>query len=188
MITNKPRKLITSSTLKMRMCTQCNVTNAINAIANQVIQNLGRSSRNAGLPYFDGTYRDYPAFNRKFLPFQANYHTQSRELVQQFREMFLPGNVTARTRKVEYMETICMRLDVMYNDHTAFIKGLMQETRSVSLIKDGEDERLMDYYVLLQSHIEEAHRAVLVSMLLIPANMEEMVLTLPHWEKSIWEK
>jgi hypothetical protein len=77
---------------------------------------------------------------------------------------------------------------VMYNDHTAFIKGLMQEIRSVSLIKDGEDERLMDYYMLLQSHIEEAHRAVLVSMLLIPANMEEMVLTLPNWEKSIWEK
>jgi hypothetical protein len=28
----------------------------------------------------------------------------------------------------------------------------------VSVIKDGEDERLMDYYVLLQSHIEEARR------------------------------
>lgn len=103
------------------------MTNAINAIANQVIQNSGRSARNAGLPYFDGTYRDYPAFKRKFLSFQANYDTPSRELVQQFREMFLPGNFAARIRKVESMETTCMRLDVMYNNHTAFIKGLMQE-------------------------------------------------------------
>jgi|LakMenEpi03Aug12_release.lakeMendotaPanAssembly.Ray.scaffolds.fasta_scaffold1463442_2 hypothetical protein len=46
----------------------------------------------------------------------------------------------------------------------------------------------MDYYVLLQSHIEEAHRAGVVSMLLIPANMEEMVLTLPNWEKRVWRE
>jgi len=37
------------------------VTNAMNAIANQVIRNSGRSGRNVGLPYFDGTFRDYPA-------------------------------------------------------------------------------------------------------------------------------
>ena len=44
----------------------------------------------------------------------------------------------------------------------------------------------MDYYVLLQSHIEEAHRAGLEEMLLIPANMEEMVHPLPNWEKRVW--
>ncbi len=32
------------------------------AIANQVIRNSGRSGRNAGWPYFDGTFRDYLAF------------------------------------------------------------------------------------------------------------------------------
>jgi hypothetical protein len=37
------------------------MTNAMNAIANQVIRNSGRSRRNAGWPYFDGTFRDYPA-------------------------------------------------------------------------------------------------------------------------------
>jgi hypothetical protein len=54
------------------------------AIANQVIRNSGRATRNAGWPYFDGTYRDYPVFKRKFASFQANYHygTLSRELVQ----------------------------------------------------------------------------------------------------------
>ncbi len=46
------------------------MTNAMNAIVNQVIRNSGRSGRNAGWPYFDGTFRDYPAFKRKFDPFR----------------------------------------------------------------------------------------------------------------------
>jgi hypothetical protein len=50
------------------------MTNAMNAIANLVIRNSGRSGRNAGWPYFDGTFRDYPAFKRKFESFQMNYH------------------------------------------------------------------------------------------------------------------
>ena len=45
------------------------MTNAMNAIANQVIRNSGRSARNAGWPYFEGTFRDYPAFKRKFASF-----------------------------------------------------------------------------------------------------------------------
>ncbi len=44
----------------------------------------------------------------------------------------------------------------------AFIKDLMQEIRGFSMIKEAEDERLMDYYVLLQSHIEEANKAGLL--------------------------
>jgi hypothetical protein len=34
------------------------MTNAMNAIANKVIRNLGRSRWNAGWPYFDRTLRD----------------------------------------------------------------------------------------------------------------------------------
>jgi hypothetical protein len=64
----------------------------------------------------------------------------------------------------------------------------MQEIRSVSVIKDGEDELLMDYYVLLQSHIQEAARAGLLEMLPIPANGEEMVRPLPTWEKRVWRE
>ncbi len=46
---------------------------------------------------------------------------------------------------------------------------------------------LMDYYVLLQSHIEEADKAGLLCMLLIPANMEEVCL-LPNWEARVWRE
>jgi hypothetical protein len=69
-----------------------------------------------------------------------------------------------------------------------FIKDLMQDVKNVTLIKDGDDERLMDYYVMLQSHITEARNAVLLDMLLIPANVEMMVLPLTAWEKRVWRE
>ncbi len=76
------------------------MTNAMNAIANQVIRDSGRSGRNAGWPYFDGTLRDYPAFKRKFESFQMNYHrgTPTRELFQQFREMCLPEKLSTKIK------------------------------------------------------------------------------------------
>jgi len=56
----------------------------------------------------------------------------------------------------------------------------------VTPIKDREDERLMDYNVMLQSHIVEARNTGLLEMLLIPANVEMMVLPLSTWEKRVW--
>jgi hypothetical protein len=83
------------------------MTNVMNAIANQVIRNSGRSARNAGWPYFDGMFRDYPAFKRKFESFRANYHrgTPTQELFQQFREMCLPEKIATRLKSAETMET-----------------------------------------------------------------------------------
>jgi hypothetical protein len=137
----------------------------------------GRSTQNAGWPYFDVTYREYPAFKRKFLLFQANYHqgTSTRKLVLQFREMCLPDKIAVRIKKAESMEVAWRLLDALYNDPMAFIKDLMQEIRGISTIKDGEDECLMDYYMLLQYHMKEAAKAGLACMLLIPANVKEMV-------------
>ncbi len=125
------------------------MTNAMNAIANQVIRNSGRSGQNAGCSYFDGTFRDYPAFKRKFESFQIHYHrgTPSRELFQQFREMCLPEKLAAKIKSAETMENAWIRLDAWFRDKSLVIKDLMQDIRSVTPIKDGDDERLMDYYV-----------------------------------------
>ncbi len=79
-----------------------------------------------------------------------------------------------------------MRFDTWFKDEGAFIKDLMQEIKNVPPIKDGDDERLMDYYVMLQSHIKEARNAELLGMLLITANGEVMVQPLPTWEKRVW--
>jgi hypothetical protein len=64
----------------------------------------------------------------------------------------------------------------------------MQDIRSIPPIKDGDDEHLMDYYMMLQSHIKEARNADLLGMLLIPANAEVMVQPLPSWEKRVWRE
>jgi hypothetical protein len=61
----------------------------------------------------------------------------------------------------------------------------MQDIKNMAPIKDGDDERLMDYYVMLQAHIAEARNAYLLNMLLIPANVELMVLPLTAWEKRV---
>jgi hypothetical protein len=94
------------------------MTNVMNAIANQVIPNSGRSVRNAGWPYFDGTFRDYQAFKRKFESFRANYHrgTLKQELFQQFREMCLPEKIATRLKSAETMETAWSRLDAWFGE------------------------------------------------------------------------
>jgi hypothetical protein len=156
--------------------------NAMNAIAYQVIRNSGRSTQNVGWLYFDGTFRDYPAFKRKFAFFRANYHrgTPTRELFQQFRELCLPEKIAAKLKTAETMETSWVRLDAWFGDRSLFIEDLMQDIKNVTPIKDGDNERLMDYYlyVMLQSHIAEARNAGLLGMLLIPANLEMMKLPL----------
>ncbi len=131
------------------------MTNAMNAIANQVISNSGSSRRNVVWPYFDGTFRDYPAFKRKFESFQMTYHrgTPTRELFLQFREMCLPEKIATMIKSAETMENAWIRLEACFGDKSLFIKDLMKDIRSVTLIKDGDDERLMDYYVTLQAHI-----------------------------------
>jgi hypothetical protein len=86
------------------------------------------------------------------------------------------------------MEIAWVRLDAWYGDRSLFIKDLMQDVKNVTPIKDVYVERLMDYYVMLQSHIAEARNAGLLGMLLILANVELMVLPLSTWEKRVWRE
>jgi hypothetical protein len=67
--------------------------------------------------------------------------------------MCLPEKILAKLKTAETMETACLRLDAWFGDWGLFIKDLMQDIKNVTSIKNGEDERLMDYYVMLQSHI-----------------------------------
>ncbi len=54
------------------------------------------------------------------------------------------------------MENAWIRLEAWFGDKSLFIKDLMQDIRSVTPIKDGDNERLMDYYVTLQAHIADS--------------------------------
>jgi hypothetical protein len=80
--------------------------------------------------------------------------------------MCLPEKIAARLKSAETMETAWTRLDAWFGDRGLFIKELMQDIKNVPLIKDGDDERMMDYYGMLQLHIAEARNAGLLDMLL----------------------
>jgi hypothetical protein len=100
--------------------------------------------------------------------------------------MCLPEKLSVKIKSANTMENAWIRFDAWFGDKNLFIKDLMQDIRSVTSIKDGDDERLMDYYVTLQAHIEEARSAGTLDMLLITANVELMVLPLTTWEKRVW--
>jgi hypothetical protein len=77
-------------------------------------------------------------------------------------------------------------LDAIYDNPLAFIKDLMQEIRAVPEFREEECEKMMEYYMLLQSHIPEADKADVGAMLLIPANIADMTRTLPYAEGKRW--
>jgi hypothetical protein len=75
--------------------------------------------------------------------------------------------IATRIKSAETVENAWIRLDAWFGDKSLFTKDLMQNIKNVAPIKDGDDERLMDYYVMLQAHIAEARSADLLDMLLI---------------------
>jgi hypothetical protein len=166
------------------------MVNIFTALTNQVVRISGGWGRNQGWPYFDRTFKEYPAFKRKFRTYQDNYHrlTPQRELVQMFREMCLPERVAARIRRAESMPVAWAILDTFYNDPVQFARDLMQDIQAVQKIRENEFEKLLEYYILLQGHIAEGDKADQGDMLLIPANIEEMVQALPLREEMLWRE
>ncbi len=77
-------------------------------------------------------------------------------------------------------------MDAVYDNPLAFVKDLMQEIRAAPEFKEGESEKMMEYYMLLQSHIAEADKADVGAMLLIPANIADMTRILPYAEGKRW--
>jgi hypothetical protein len=150
-------------------------------------QSPGKSVKNGGWPYFDGTFKEYPSF-RKFRTYQANYHqaTPQRELAQMFRENCLPDKIALRVRKAEDMLTTWRIMDAVYYNPLAIIKDLMQEIKAVPEFREDDSEKMMEYYMLLQSHIAEADKADVGAMLLIPANIADMTRILPYAEGKRW--
>ncbi len=74
--------------------------------------------------------------------------------------------IATRIKSAETMENAWIQLDAWFGDKSLFTKDLMQDIKNVAPIKDGDDECLMDYYVMLQAHIK-APSADLLDMLLI---------------------
>jgi hypothetical protein len=77
-------------------------------------------------------------------------------------------------------------LDAIYDNPLACIKDLMQEIRAEPEFREEDCEKLMEYYMLRQSHIAEDDKADVGAMLLIPANIADMTQTLPYAEGKRW--
>jgi len=59
------------------------------------------SDKNGGWPRFNGTYKDYPAFRRKWNSYEKHHHqvTPQMELVQMFRENCISKELAYRIRR-----------------------------------------------------------------------------------------
>jgi hypothetical protein len=64
-----------------------------------------------------------------------------------------PTRTGATLEKAEDMLTAWRILDAIYDNSLAFIKDLMQEIRAVPEFREEDCEKMMEYYMLLQSHI-----------------------------------
>jgi hypothetical protein len=144
----------------------------------------GRSGKNGGWPYFDGTFAGYPAFSRKWQSYYRNHHqlTPQRELVQLFRENCMHEKIRDRLTKAEPMAAAWNVLDTLYDDPLQFTRDLMGDIQAYAKIKDHEFEKLLDYYSMLQHTIDEADKAKRGKM---AHNINEMSCPLPPREEML---
>ena len=85
----------------------------VNKGTNNILQSIqanfmtmqGRLGKNNGYPFFDGTFKGYPKFHRRWHMFQSIYHnlTPQRELVHQFRDNCMDKKVADKIRSKETM-------------------------------------------------------------------------------------
>jgi len=74
----------------------------------------------------------------------------------------------------------------MLDDVYYVAKGLMVEFQGLAAIKKRQFERQYDHYFLIQYSISAADEARQGHLLLVFANIEEMMRALPQREKTLW--
>jgi hypothetical protein len=145
-----------------------------------------RAMRNEsdGRPWFSGLCVDYVLFKRdweKYYGEQARSMSQA-ELVQQFRENCMDEKTAKHLEKAGSMTEVWTILDDLYY----VTKGLMVEFQGLATIKKRQFEQQYDHYFLIQYSICAADEARQGHLLLVFANIEEMLRALPQREKTLW--
>ena len=137
-----------------------------------------------GWPWFSGLCADYVLFKRDW---EKYYGEQTRpmpqaELVQRFRENCMGEKTAKPLEKASSMTEAWTMLDDFYY----VTKGLMVEFQGLAAIKKRQFERQYDHYFLIQYSISAADEARQGHLLLVFANIEEMLQALPQREKTLW--
>jgi len=85
--------------------------------------------KNGGWPKFDGTYKNYPSFKRKWGLYERTHLRQQneKEKVQQFMEYCLDKEAADYIRRMETMATAWAMLDTFYDRPLNFVDELMAE-------------------------------------------------------------
>jgi hypothetical protein len=105
-------------------------------------------------PFFDGTFKGYPKFQRRWHTFQSIQYnlTPQRELVHLFRDNCMDKKVADRIRSEETMGECWRLLDSFYNRPAQFAQNLLNDASSFKKMLSTEYEKLREYYVLLRTN------------------------------------
>jgi hypothetical protein len=143
-----------------------------------------RAPESDGRPWFTGLCADYVLFKRdweRYCGEQAR-STPQAELVQWFRENCMNEKTAKHLKGASSMVEAWAVLDDLYY----VIKGLMVEFQGLAVIKKRQFEQQYDHYFLIQYSICAADEARQGHLLLVFANIEEMLRALPQREKTLW--
>ena len=166
------------------------VLHSLRSVSANLMTINGRAGKNNGFPYFDGTYKGYPSFKRRWHTFQNLHHisTPQKELVYLFRENCMEKKTSERIKRMETMAACWRMLDTFFDRPVQFARDLMAEITSFKKIHDSEHDKLLEYYVLLQTNIDEADKAGLRDVLLHANNLVAMESLLPPRELMLWRE
>ncbi len=137
-----------------------------------------------GWPWFSGLCTDYVSFKRDWEKYYGE-QTQSMpqaELVQRFRENCMGEKTAKRLQGASSITEAWTMLDDFYY----VTKGLVVEFQGLATIKKRHFERQHDHYFLIQYSISAADEARQGHLLLVFANIKEMMQALPQREKTLW--
>jgi hypothetical protein len=166
------------------------VVDCLTSISNQMLRLSGRSGKNGGWPWFDGTFRGYPAFKRKWQDYEKNHLslTPQQDLVRLFRENCMNQKIGSYIRVKMSMAEAWERLDMLYDDPLIFTRELIKEVLEYSEIKNQEYEKLFNYYCTVEHVIKEADKAGIGMTFLNWYNINEMTHPLPAREAELWRE
>jgi hypothetical protein len=137
-----------------------------------------------GWPWFSGLCNDYVSFKLDW----EKYHGErprsmsQAELMRRFRENCMGEKTAKRLEGASSMTEAWTMLDDLH----CVTKGLMVEFQGLAAIKKRHFERQHDHYCLIQYSISAADEARQGHLLLVFANIEEMMRALPQCEKTLW--
>jgi len=114
------------------------LTKAMTSVWRPLRVQQGTGMKNGGWLKFDGTYKSYLGFKRKWAMFERTHLQQQnpKEKVQQFMEYCLEKEAVDYNWRKEDMESAWTMLDTFYDRPLLFVEDLMDKLKSIRVIRN----------------------------------------------------